>query len=47
MIAAIVDHPQGPHFVKITGGVATMKRWEESIDAFLKSAQANHTNRSK
>jgi hypothetical protein len=39
MIAAIVDHPQGPHFVKVSGGVATMAKWEKTIDAFLKSAR--------
>lgn len=38
MIAAIVDHPDGPHFVVATGGVATMKKWEAAIRLFLKSA---------
>ncbi len=41
LIAAIVDHPKGPHFIKISGGLATMKHWEESINAFLKSAEAD------
>lgn len=41
LIAAIVDHPQGPHFVKASGGVACMKKWEASILAFLASAQVN------
>lgn len=40
MIAAIVDHPKGPHFVKAVGGIATMNKWADSIDAFLQSARA-------
>lgn len=39
MLAVIVDHPEGPHFVVATGSVATVKRWETSVDAFLKSAK--------
>ena len=39
LIAAIVDHPQGPHFVRIAGGVGSMARWESSIYAFLRSAR--------
>ncbi len=39
MIAVILDHPKGPHFVKVIGGVATMQRWEAAIDAFMKSAK--------
>lgn len=39
LLAAIVDHPKGPHFVKASGGVACMKKWEASILAFLESAQ--------
>ena len=38
LIAAIVDHPKGPHFIKISGTVSAVKQWEASIDAFLKSA---------
>jgi hypothetical protein len=38
MIAAIVDHPQGPHFVKAVGPVKSMEKWKASVDAFLKSA---------
>ena len=41
LIAAIVDHPKGPHFVKASGGVESMKKWEASILAFLASAQVN------
>jgi hypothetical protein len=39
MIAAIVDHPQGPHFVKATGPAAPMDAAEDAILAFLKSAK--------
>jgi hypothetical protein len=39
MIATIVDHPQGPHFV-VTGGPATsMEKWAAQIEGFLKSAK--------
>jgi len=38
MIVAIIDHPQGPHFIKALGGAATIEKWHESIQAFLKSA---------
>lgn len=41
LIAAIVDHPKGPHFVKASGGVECMREWEASILAFLESAQVN------
>ena len=41
MIAAIVDHPKGPHFVKVVGPAATMEKWADSIDAFLRSANAD------
>ncbi len=39
MIAAIVDHPKGPHFVVSAGPVASMEKWAAQIDAFLKSAK--------
>jgi hypothetical protein len=39
MIAAIVDHPQGPHFVVSAGPAASMEKWASQIDAFLKSAK--------
>lgn len=39
LIAAIVDHPEGPHYVKATGGIATMEKWAPSVYAFLKSAK--------
>ena len=39
MIAAIVDHPKGPHFVVSAGPAASMEKWAAQIDAFLKSAK--------
>lgn len=39
MIAAIVDHPKGPHFVVVAGPGEAMKAWEADILKFLKSGQ--------
>lgn len=39
LIAAIVDHPNGPHFIRVSGDVATMKKAEKFILQFLKSAK--------
>jgi len=39
IIAAIVDHPDGPHFVKAFGDATTMEKWGPSIDKFLRSAE--------
>ena len=39
MIAAIIDHPQGPHFIKVTGGEASIAQSADVIYAFLKSAK--------
>lgn len=39
MIAAIIDHPKGPHFVVVAGPAASMKTWEADIMKFLKSAE--------
>ena len=39
LIACIVDHPRGPHFVVVAGGETQMKRWQDEIYAFLKSAK--------
>lgn len=39
-IAAIVDHPRGPHYVKVFGPAKSMEKWAGSIEAFLKSAKA-------
>ena len=41
MIAAIVDHPKGPHFVVATGEAATIAKWETAIHDFLQSATAD------
>jgi hypothetical protein len=38
-IGVIIDHPQGPHFIKASGPVNTMTHWRESIDEFLKSGK--------
>ena len=40
MIAAIVDHPRGPHFVVATGEAATIAKWETAVHEFLQSAKA-------
>lgn len=39
MIAAIIDHPQGPHFVKLTGPKATVAHHVEAVLTFIRSAQ--------
>lgn len=39
LVAAIVDHAQGPHFVKVTGSIESMKKVHESIIAFLLTAK--------
>lgn len=39
MIGAIVDHPKGPHFVVVSGGEATVAKWEEAVRKFLESAK--------
>ena len=36
-IAAVVETPDGPYFVKLTGPAGTVAKWKESLDAFLKS----------
>jgi hypothetical protein len=38
MIAAIIEHPNGPHFVKATGPVDTIEHWRESIMTYLRSS---------
>jgi hypothetical protein len=40
MIAAIVDHPKGPHFVVAAGDAKSMETWGDQIVGFLKSAKA-------
>lgn len=37
MLAAIVNHPKGPHYFKLTGPAAGVERWKASAVAFLKS----------
>jgi hypothetical protein len=39
MLAAIIDHPQGPHFLTVKGPAATMERWRESVVEYLKSVK--------
>ena len=39
MIAAIIEHPNGPHFVKAVGPVNTIEHWRESIITYLKSSR--------
>jgi hypothetical protein len=36
-LAAVVDTPAGPHFVKVVGPAKTVATWEASVTAFLKS----------
>lgn len=36
-IAAVVETPDGPYFVKLTGPAATVAQWKSSLDAFLRS----------
>lgn len=39
MIAAVIEHPKGPHFVKAVGPVDTIEHWRESIITYLKSSR--------
>ena len=39
LIACILDHPREPHFVVVAGGKMQMKRWQDEIHAFLRSAK--------
>ena len=39
MIAAVIEHPKGPHFVKVVGPSATIDKWKDSIIAYVKSVQ--------
>ena len=36
-IAAVVETPDGPYFVKLTGPAGTVAKWKDSLDAFVKS----------
>ena len=37
--AAVIETPDGPYFVKLTGPAATVARWDEPFLAFLRSAR--------
>lgn len=39
MMAAIIEHPQGPHFLTVKGPAGTMERWQESVVEYLKSVK--------
>ena len=36
-LAAVIETPSGPHFVKVVGPAKTVAKWEASVTAFLKS----------
>ncbi len=38
MIAAAIEHANGPHFLKAVGPADTMERWANSVMEYLKSA---------
>jgi hypothetical protein len=37
MLSAIINHPRGPHFVKVLGPDKTVAHWRESVVAYLRS----------
>jgi hypothetical protein len=37
MIAAVVQTPKGPHFIKLLGPAKTIEKWRGSFDGFLES----------
>lgn len=39
MIAVILDHAKGPHFIVVAGGAKTIDKWDAAIRAFLDSAK--------
>lgn len=41
MIGAIIEHPNGPFFLKAMGPAAGIERWKPSILAYLRSAAPN------
>lgn len=41
MIGAIVNHPQGPHFIVAAASIEQMEKAQEQVMAFLKSAKVN------
>jgi hypothetical protein len=40
MLAAIVDAPLGPHYLKLTGPETTVREWEPSYREFVSSLKA-------
>jgi hypothetical protein len=38
-IAALIDTPGGPHFVKVIGPAATVAKWASTVAAFIKSVK--------
>lgn len=36
-IAALIETPGGPHFLKVIGPAATIEKWESTVTAFVKS----------
>ena len=36
-LAAVIETPNGPHFVKVVGPASTVAKWEASVMSFLKS----------
>jgi hypothetical protein len=39
MIAAVIIHPEGPHFLKVQGPAKTIEKWHDSVIEYLKSAK--------
>jgi hypothetical protein len=39
MLAAVIETPKGPYFVKLVGPVKTVDRWEPDFTAFLNSVE--------
>jgi hypothetical protein len=39
MIAAAIEHPNGPHFLRVAGPEATVAKWRDSVEEYLKSAK--------
>jgi hypothetical protein len=45
--AAVVETPEGPYFVKLTGPAKTIAKWDESFLAFVKSLRIEPGPRSE
>lgn len=39
MLAAVIESPKGPYFVKLVGPIKTVDRWEPDFTAFLNSVE--------